>query len=695
MIKYQKLIYQAMKRKIIYILQIAIISIFLSINSNAKAQDNSDTLTMNDLFDMSLEDLMQMEVKITSINKSINQLDAPGIISIITEDEILSSGARDIIDVLQLVPGFSFAMDTQGQVGLINRGNWAHENKILFMIDGLTLNEQMYSTMALGNRIAIENIYCIEIIRGPGSAIYGGNAEMSVINIITKSGKQINGIYGGMSHGSTENKLFFRDNIYLSAGKKYKNLEFSVFGKYGNGFRSDKEYTDLYGDTYNMIENKLDPTNINLSLKYKELKIRAIYDNYHTTTRDFFGSNLSKSYTMDFKTYLTEVSYLLKINNKFSISPTFNFKKDIPWNSQESPAQDENSDYYIYNRSVSRYNANLTTSYIFNSKIDLAFGVDYSYDFAEDHTEEGENLFWNGKKTIDYQNYAAYFQSNLNNKLFNLTIGARYDKHNQFGGAFVPRIAIMKRIKKINLKLLYNRAFKAPGIENIDKNYYLYQETGKPVIVPEITDVYNFELGCQLNPNIYLNTNIFRIDIKKAIVYFVSEDGVEGYDNLGKTGSQGLETEIKVKYIKTFLKLNYSFYTTKNINEIPDYAVPGNNSIFLGSPQHKLTLLMGYRLTEKFNFNFSAIYFSKQYGYNSYSETTDDVIIAEFEPIILTNIIFNFNNLFVKGLNLGIGVYNILDADFKYIQAYNGWHSPLPGQSREFIIKLNYNFVRD
>ena len=102
----------------------------------------SDTL---DLYNMTLEQLMQLKASgvPSEMEKIINQLigvaskkaltsrDSPSIVSLITKDEIARSGARDLIDVLRLVPGFDFGVDVQGVVGLGIRGNWAYEGKVL------------------------------------------------------------------------------------------------------------------------------------------------------------------------------------------------------------------------------------------------------------------------------------------------------------------------------------------------------------------------------------------------------------------------------------------------------------------------------------------------------------------------------------------------------------------------------------
>lgn len=186
---------------------------------------------------MSLEDLLklkahgvpsELEALINSLisvssKKAINTREAPGIISLITEDDIKNSGARDLIDVLRMIPGIDFGVDIEGVVGLGMRGNWANEGKILILLDGQETNEILYASSQLGNRFPVDLIKRIEIIRGPGSAIYGGYAEYGVINIITKQAEDINGVYASATYGHMQ-KDFGRKNISLAIGKKDERL---------------------------------------------------------------------------------------------------------------------------------------------------------------------------------------------------------------------------------------------------------------------------------------------------------------------------------------------------------------------------------------------------------------------------------------------------------------------------------------
>lgn len=89
---------------------------------------------------LSLDELNNLRVKISSVTeKPVRQ--QPGIVSVITEREIAESGATDLMDILELVPGFSFATDVGNVIGTGFRGLWGYEGKILVLLDGIQVND--------------------------------------------------------------------------------------------------------------------------------------------------------------------------------------------------------------------------------------------------------------------------------------------------------------------------------------------------------------------------------------------------------------------------------------------------------------------------------------------------------------------------------------------------------------------------
>jgi outer membrane receptor for Fe3+-dicitrate len=118
--------------------------ILIFLTSNFFAQEIIQEKDSLNYYDMSLEELInlkahgvpsELEALINSLisvssQKAINTRETPGIISLITEEEIRNSGARDLIDVLRQIPGIDFGVDVEGVVGLGMRGSWANEGKI-------------------------------------------------------------------------------------------------------------------------------------------------------------------------------------------------------------------------------------------------------------------------------------------------------------------------------------------------------------------------------------------------------------------------------------------------------------------------------------------------------------------------------------------------------------------------------------
>ena len=649
-----------------------------------------DTLSAKDLLSMSFAELLDIEISVAS-KKAMTQRESPAIVSVITQTDIQNSGARDMVDVLRLVPGIEFGIDVQGTVGLSMRGNWGHEGKVLLMIDGQEFNELCYSTVVYGNHFPVDNIKRIEIIRGPGSSIYGGFAELGVINIITENSEDINGVKAVVNYGHTGESG--RSNVGLSAGKKIDDFEFSLSGFYSDGNRSDRDYTDVFGDTYSMKDNSdLTSLMINTGLKYKDLSIRFIYDDYKVKSRDFFYTNASKAYSYNFVSMLGEIKYDWKVNDKLTLTPKFNYISSSPWTSLDECAPGDNM-YFNFNRTITKLRPSLTALYDINDDFNIIAGAEYTEETGKISSDDWLGPYYDSKDELSFGNFAAFAQGIIQTDFVNMTVGIRADIHSEFGAAFAPRIGFTKAFDKFHAKLLYSMAFRSPGIENVN-NAFLNAD-GEPDIEPEKTQVFEIEAGYKLTKNMLLTANVYYINIDNTIVYFIDGSGILGYKNVDVSGTEGFDLEYKLKQKWGYINLSYSFYSAKGINKVPDYQVPNEEAPMLGTPQHKVTLNSSFNLYKGLSLNPSLAYLGKRYAYTTYDPASFDVVLKEMDAIMLLNVFINYRDLGVEGLNLGIGAYNLLNADYDYIQPYNGWHAPYPGKGMEFIIKLSYNFKFD
>ncbi len=200
-----------------------------------------------DFEELNLDRLLGLEVSVASL-RATTLRESPGIVTVITRDEILYSGARDLVDVLMMVPGFFFAVDVQGVVGIGIRGQWAHEGKLLLIVDDQEMNELGYQTLAFGHHYPVEAIERIEIIRGPGSAIYGGNAELGVIKVTTRRGDTLRGARAAARY-ATPRRFYASDgdglglaDVTVEVGDGDDDFEWSVSGLIG---RSTTPYSEI------------------------------------------------------------------------------------------------------------------------------------------------------------------------------------------------------------------------------------------------------------------------------------------------------------------------------------------------------------------------------------------------------------------------------------------------------------------
>jgi outer membrane receptor for ferrienterochelin and colicin len=671
----------AIKMKSLHLSTLTLLLFFIVIFPVKSQAQNTDTL---DFFDLTMEQLMEIPVTVAS-STALSGRESPGIITLITQADISASGARDLIDVLRMVPGFEFGVDVQGVVGLGMRGNWGHEGKILIQIDGQEMNERLYATTQLGHHVPLEQIDRIEVIRGPGSAVYGGFAELAVINIITKKGKNISG-FNMSTNAGLMGSILGRASATLMAGNESGGNGYDIKASYTTGNRSDRDYTDFYGSTYSMKNNSsINNLFINAGGNIKDLSFRFVYDNMDLEMRDAFGVSMPFAEKMNFTNVLAELKYNIRVSEKFTLTPKFNYKWQTGWNLSSDrivELQEDDPDNFdgLYNNmKIGQYTGSLNGKWDFSENFNLISGVEYYLDDAR--SDDLKPFQTNGELKVSYQNTSLYAQGYYKTKIGSFTVGARFNNHEQFGSSFVPRLGYNKVAGNFHTKILISQAFRAPSILNIDSN---------PDIKPEKTTVFEVEAGYKLTPNIFLSANLFDITIIDPIVYFYSTAG-EGYSNFSQSGSRGIETEIKIKTSWGQITSNYSFYSSADKNKVDSYEVPGNSGKLLGLPQHKLNLNCFIKINESISFNPTLSYIGKRYGFFT-ADTNDEPVLKEYNSALLINGYFQFKNFLMQDLTLGAGVYNIGDSGYSYLQPYNNYHSPLPAASREFLISLKYGF---
>jgi iron complex outermembrane receptor protein len=193
-----------------------------------------------DLTSTSIEDLMNMEV--TSASKKEQKLSqVAAAIFVITQEDIRSSGALNIPDLLRMVPGLDVAQINANTWAISARGfNLQFANKLLVLIDGRAVYTPLTGGVNWDTQdVPVEDIDRIEVIRGPGGTVWGSNAVNGVIDIITKKAADTQGglvTAGGGTHAQEFGTLQY-------GGKIKGDTSYRIFAKYIN----DGHFPDLNG----------------------------------------------------------------------------------------------------------------------------------------------------------------------------------------------------------------------------------------------------------------------------------------------------------------------------------------------------------------------------------------------------------------------------------------------------------------
>ncbi len=631
-----------------------------------------------DVKDLSLEDLLDQPVEVTT-RRARKVRQAPGIVLVLTREEILATGARDLLEVLQLVPGFSFHADVEGVVGIGFRGLWGHEGKVLVLLDGIEQNELLYSTTQFGHHILPHNIERIEVIRGPGSAIYGGTAELAVINVVTRSGADLMG--GEVAGRYAQTAGGFADwSTALAVGwaDPDKKLDVSLNVTAGQGRRTTRTYTDFTGQSADLRDgSRLDPLTASLGVKYQGLKMRFLYDDYHAGARIGYGTlGTDPDDSVRFRTLAADVQYDFQMSETVVLRPHFSARQNTPWESTNEASP------LFYDKSAMRVLAGIALQYDPTPDFSLLLGVETFNDRAwlNNPLITGSQTTFGGLPTVSYVNTSVYAQALWDLKYLSVTVGGRFEEHSQVGSNFAPRIALTSQVDRFNFKLLYSGAFRSPSIENINLN---------PALHAEQVQAAEAEMGVALFDVLYASVNGFYTNIDQPIAYLYDETLMsDQYKNADSISSTGAEVQLVLRGRHGFASASYSLALPTKPS---GYAVDGYPGRTLGFPLHKVTGSGKWRLWRGLSLGGSLVYSSDRYAYLTPTAALDGTgELGRLGPSALLGVWAGYEDLGLKGLAIQLGGSNLLDSNVPFVQPYNSGAAPIPGRGREIFLRLSY-----
>ncbi|WP_291725188.1 TonB-dependent receptor plug domain-containing protein [Bernardetia sp.] len=560
-----------------------------------------------------LESEKTTEIKvITATKRSQSIRKAPATIMVITAEQIRERGYESLDDIFRDIPGFDLTR-VHGVFPNIwaQRGLYGDENKrTLLMIDGIVENNILEGNVLGGSQYSLHAIERIEIIWGSGSALYGANAFNGIINLITKKGRDVEGLeyQGGYGAFQTQfNKVlagFQKDSLDVIISGSLFNSEGPVFEE------RHPAYNASFVDNAYSIVGRINWKNLNIGfsrfdrpmgqgqfsnspVEYYQLPLYGYQDSEGTVAGSGSApinvageragvwrsvtNTLSTTYRKDFseKIFVLGKAYY----RQTGIAETsYDYYYSAADSAYERTPYSHNS-YLIGTEAQLDYNINANQS--------LIFGLVYEYSDVEKGYRGYESVprFYNSynsfyrtilkdkslRESVIYQNFAAYGQYVINTSLLNATdfvLGVRYDQNNVYGTTVNPRLAVVSNPNDfLTIKLMAGSAYRPPN------NFELFSQAASRIQNPDLLPekVRSFEANFILTPleGLSIETNGFYnaysdIIVSNVNIGDIDGDGNPNFQNRNQGTAQVVGLETKIQYTISSNTLLFGNLTLQN-----------------------------------------------------------------------------------------------------------------------------------
>ncbi len=662
------------------------------------------------LFNLSLQELMLQKISIsTKTTQTLSQASAA--VTLITAKDIKATGAVNLVDVLQGVPGIYVRHSHFGFRPLISfRGS--NSKQTLVMINGSPVSDLMWRLGIFWKGLSANMIERVEIIRGPGSALYGTDASAGVINVITKTAGKIKKSEGGLRSGS-----FNTQSAWMEYGDKWQGFDVALTAELSRTDGHDpliESDAQSRADTRSGTNASLAPNqagfgwqNIDLrfSLARDKWRLQADYARHDNLETGMTGAGALDPVT-EGKDSSLELGLFYKNANfrdDWGLDGELRYRR-VSYSSgegfQEWPAgYTDSTGVYpngVLNQMESaeqRLSGQLSLLYHGFDDHEISLGGGYSWHdlyhvrhMVNSGTDASGNPLPAGGGVVDISNSAYAFAPEKTRQIYyaflqdvwhmskdwELTSGLRYDYYSDFGGTLNPRLALVwQTSKKLTTKLIYGQAFRAPGFQE------LFAETSftlpNPELEPERSQTWELSFAYQATKNLHLGMNLYRLKQSD----FISAQTVAGlpkrlYKNSGEHIINGVELETRWQANK---KLRFAAnYTRRNPDDSPFKAV--------GLPDQQAYVRADWRFHPHWNLNVQTNWLGER---NRRSNDTREALDSYWN----TDSTLRYFGL--KDWELAVSVRNIFDVDGR---DYTGASVPndLPLAGRSVYAEARYKF---
>jgi outer membrane receptor for ferrienterochelin and colicins len=634
-----------------------------------------------DLSEASLEDLGNIKVY-TAAKHLQSSGDAPSSVTVISADEIQQHGYRTLADILQTVRGFFVTYDRNytnlGVRGFARPGDF--NTRILLLIDGHRLNDNIYDEAMLGTEfpVDVDLIQRVEIIRGPASSLYGSSALFAVINIITRRGRNLNGL-----ELSAQAASFNTYQGRVTYGRNLRGLDFLLSGSfYGSRGHNQLFYPEFNAPaTNNGLASHADDDQLGstlATLSFRDFTLQAVYGSrekgiptaaYGTLFNNAGTRTTDSHYYLDFRyehtfahswDLLARTFYDRYIYQGIYIYPS----------SLDSAQIDPNLDV----ADGKWWGTELQLSKTIRRRNHVTAGSEYRNNFRQDQSNYNLNpysLLFNDTRHSFVG--AFYLQDELTvTSSLVMTAGLRYDYYNVDRASTDPRVALVYRPwSQTAFKLMYGQAFRIPNV--YEKFYSIAPNLPNPELNPERIRTTEFVWEQGIANHLWLSSSAFYNTINGLITEVPLAGDSLVFRNLQKVGSTGLEFEIKGQ-ISSGMEGSASYSIQRTKDTLTD-------EFLSNSPRN----LAKFNLTQPF---FGRKLFASVNA--QYRSRMQPLAGHSVSPFSLLNFTLLTRTLGHR-LDFSGGVYNLLDKKYFDPAAGQTLQQQIEQDGRSFRLKLTWH----
>jgi iron complex outermembrane receptor protein len=517
---------------------------------------------------------------------------APAAVTIVTAEEIQRFGYRTISDVLETVPGFypnnDLEVPSTGVRGFGRPGDY--NSRMLVLLDGHPVNESgtnwALTDVRLG--IDIDLVKRVEIVRGPGSALYGTGAMLAVVNIVTKNADD----FEGLSLSGAAGSYGYREGR-LATGKSFakdRGLTAAIAWGHGDGrsiYFKDIDRPDMNGGIAERQDWK-DYLNLSLRGQVGAVVVRGTHISY--TAGDPAGS-IRTAFNDDTAHQAYEIGRLEALYRR-----TIGTSKHVSMGAHLNRAARSQTMPFLTQDGIVVTDDNGESTW-------SGLAGEFQWDVSPVHrvvtggevkTASLHYRKWTDEAQLDekllrFSVGSAFVQDEYSlTRRLTTTAGVRYDYYSQAGGAVSPRIGIVfNPTRGTTVKALYGHAFRSPSAVELHWKEEEINFIPNPDLKPERMRTLELVWEQQLADHTVSSASIYRYNMHEIIdITFEGATRTIQFQNMDHVDAIGAEIALRTRTRSGLLAYsNYSYQHARHheseerLVSSPDHLLKGGVSV--------------------------------------------------------------------------------------------------------------------